>query len=71
MKIEKIKKFADEHGLENVRFLSKWKGYDVYEFSLKEIEITGEVQFLFVKGDSIHISGWNESMEYIGMVEPI
>lgn len=56
---EKILKFAKKSIYDCVKYLGKWKGFDVWEpgFSDGEPHYLGFPQFILVRGDSIQ---WNQ-----------
>ena len=55
MKEQNILKFAQKSIYDTVKYLGKWKGYEVWEpgFSDNEPRFTGFPQFILVKGSKM------------------
>lgn len=67
MKIEEIKAFAKKQGYDNVLYLEKWKGFDVYEpvFDGDEPSFVGVPLVILVKGDTVRMSTVEEAFEQL------
>lgn len=65
MTIDKILKFAQSKGYENVKFLCRWNGWDCYEPIMNDgaIRFVGYPLVIMVKGDMIRISKGEESLK--------
>lgn len=67
MKKEVIIQFAKQQGYDNVLYVGKWRGYDVYEptFEGSETCFVGPPLVILVRGRSIRMSTVEESYEQI------
>lgn len=57
MKIQEIKKYAQNNGYDDIIFLGKYKEHEVYQpvFNDNEIHITGYPQYILVKDNFIEM----------------
>lgn len=67
MKLNDVIEFAKKHGYDDAKFLSKWKGYDVYEpiFDGEDDRYVGLPYVILVKGDEIRLSTPKEAFDFI------
>ena len=67
MKKEVIIQFAKQQGYDNVLYIGKWRGYDVYEptFEGSGPHFVGPPLVILVRGRSIRMSTVEESYEQI------
>lgn len=67
MKIEEVKAFAKKQGYDDVLYLEKWKGFDVYEpvFDGDEPSFVGVPLVILVKGDTVRMSTVEEAFEQL------
>ena len=67
MKIEEVKAFAKKQGYDDVLYLEKWKGFDVYEpvFDGDEPSFVGVPLVVLVKDDIIRMSTVEEAFEQL------
>ena len=58
-----VVKFAKEEGYDDVIYLNKWNGYDVYEpvFDGDEVAFVGPPLVILVKGETIRMSTVEEA----------
>lgn len=71
MELKKIKKFAIDNGYDDVEFLGRWEGFEVYYpfFNDDESHIIGLPLKILVKDDDIRISEPDESMILLDVFE--
>jgi len=62
-----ILKFAKEQGYNDIIYLNKWNGYDVYEpvFSLGEVAFVGPPLVILVKDKTIRMSTVEEAYQHL------
>lgn len=67
MKIGKIRAFAKKQGYDDVLYLNKWRGYDVYEpiFNNDEVHIIGVPLVILVKDNIIRMSTVEEAFQQL------
>ncbi|NLY32120.1 MAG: hypothetical protein GX065_04910 [Firmicutes bacterium] len=67
MKRKDIILFAKQQGYDNVLYIGKWRGYDVYEptFEGTGPHFVGPPLVILVKGQSIRMSTVEESYEQL------
>ena len=63
--IEKVKRYAVEHGYNDVKKIESWKGYDIYEPLLHDDAIIGIPLLIMVKGNKIRMSTIKEAFDYM------
>lgn len=71
---EKIIAFAKSKGYDGAEYAGKWKGYEVYEPTIKgaterDPAIVGIPLIILVKGDRIRLSTVDEAFEYMDSLE--
>lgn len=66
---EKVVEFAKKQGYKTAEFVTKWKGYDVYEpvFS-DELSYIGLPLWILVKGSEIRMTDEKECFEILDIV---
>jgi hypothetical protein len=67
MSEENILKFAKKQGYDEISYIGKWRGYDVYEpmFESEEVAFVGLPYVILVKEDEIRMSTPKESLEQL------
>jgi hypothetical protein len=67
MKHADILEFAKNQGYDDISYIEKWRGYDVYEplFDYEGVSIVGPPLIILVKGDTIRMSTVEESFEQL------
>lgn len=66
---EKVKRFAQNHGYDNIRKSIKWDGYNVYEpFCYGEDIFSSYSLFILVKNGIIRLATRKECGELCGII---
>lgn len=67
MKKEDITQFAKKQGYDNVLYIGKWRGYDVYEPTFEDSgpHFVGPPLVILVRGRSIRMSTVKEAYKQI------
>lgn len=71
-KLEKALSMAKDGLYDDVKYLGKWHGYDVYRPTRKESSFTGFPQFILNKQSKWRwTNDWEESNKIMGAIEKI
>lgn len=62
---ERILNYAKSLGYDSAEYKGKWKGYDVYEPTLKEPADIGKPVFILNQGEKLFTTTEKEAFEYI------
>ena len=68
MNIKQVKAFAKEQGYKDVKYIDKWRGFDVYEpiySDTEDIAYIGLPYVILVKGDNIRMSTEEEAFAFL------